>query len=61
MEKILIDSDVCLDSLTGRYPHSINELTPKSRLKLVSIQKLKQYVIRYFKPYFVYSNFINNS
>ena len=23
MEKILIDSDVCLDSLTGRYPHSI--------------------------------------
>lgn len=23
MEKILIDSDVCLDSFTGRYPHSI--------------------------------------
>lgn len=23
MKKILIDSDVCLDSFTGRYPHSI--------------------------------------
>lgn len=24
MEKILIDSDVCLDSITGRYPYSVH-------------------------------------